>query len=84
MKRLKRQKGKIWVNETKRMVRYSVYYNADLYPNTPNEWVLEDEADGLALDAVWQQEDEQKRAQEEGLLPTPTTSESPESSAPQA
>lgn len=70
MKRLKRQKGKIWVNETKRMVRYSVYYNADLYPNTPNEWVLEDEADGLALDAVWQQEDEQKRAEAEGIAQT--------------
>lgn len=60
MKILKKQKGKMWVNETKRMVRYSVYYNEVKYPNTPEEWRLESEVDALMMEANWQLEDEQR------------------------
>lgn len=60
----------MWVNETRRMVRYSVYYNEVLYPNTPDEWRLEAEPDALALENIWQMEDEQKRAEAEGIAQT--------------
>lgn len=66
MKILKKQKGKMWVNESKRMVRYSVYYNEVKYPNTPEEWRLESEVDALMMEANWQLEDEQARLESEG------------------
>lgn len=78
MKILKKQKGKMWVNESKRMVRYSVYYNEVKYPNTPEEWRLESEVDALMMEANWQLEDEQRLKEQEADTSTaPSDSPAP-------
>lgn len=50
----------MWVNEAKRLVRYSVYYPERRYPNTPNEWYLMSEAEAKKLEEAWRLEDEQR------------------------
>lgn len=60
MAKLARTKGKMWVNESKRIVLYVVYYNERRYPNTPNEWYQTSEAEAKKLEEAWRLEDEQR------------------------
>lgn len=60
MEKLARTKGKMWVNESKRVVSYSVHYNERRYPNTPNEWYLMSEAEAKKLEEAWRLENEQR------------------------
>lgn len=77
MKILRRKKGQMWVNMTKRVVRVMVVFNEKLYPEEEQAWQLMSEAEALVLEANWLAEDEQARLANEG-------EETPQPDQPQA
>ncbi len=48
--------GKMWVNRQQRRISYMVVFCEKRYPDSRQEWSLEEESVALSLEAEWNQE----------------------------